>query len=118
VEHGHKRIRIDWRKPGGRVPANTVIVARPSRWGNPFVVLPDLKPGTEIRSGRHTYIAVPTAEEAVRRFREEYMTPDWREAARRELKGKDLACYCKLDEPCHADDEPCHADVLIEIANS
>lgn len=20
-----------------------------------------------------------------------------------ELKGKDLACWCKLDEPCHAD---------------
>jgi hypothetical protein len=28
-----------------------------------------------------------------------------------ELKGKDVACYCKLDEPCHT-------DTLIEIANS
>ena len=27
-----------------------------------------------------------------------------------ELRGKDLACYCPLDEPCHA-------DVLLELAN-
>lgn len=27
-----------------------------------------------------------------------------------ELRGKDLACFCPLDKPCHA-------DVLIEIAN-
>jgi hypothetical protein len=30
---------------------------------------------------------------------------------RRELAGKDLACWCPLDEPCHA-------DVLLLIANS
>jgi hypothetical protein len=29
---------------------------------------------------------------------------------RRELRGRDLACYCPLDGPCHA-------DVLLEIAN-
>ncbi|ETX26587.1 DUF4326 domain-containing protein [Roseivivax isoporae] len=28
----------------------------------------------------------------------------------RELRGKDLACWCPLDQPCHA-------DVLLEIAN-
>jgi hypothetical protein len=32
------------------------------------------------------------------------------EDARRELRGRDLACYCPLDEPCHA-------DVLLEVAN-
>ncbi|MCL2430342.1 MAG: DUF4326 domain-containing protein [Alphaproteobacteria bacterium] len=48
----------------------------------------------------------------MRRFRDEHMTPDRRrEQAKRELKGKDVACYCKLNEPCHA-------DVVIEIANS
>ena len=30
--------------------------------------------------------------------------------ARRELAGKNLACFCALDKPCHA-------DVLLEIAN-
>jgi hypothetical protein len=29
---------------------------------------------------------------------------------RRELAGRDLACWC----PAH---EPCHADVLLEVAN-
>jgi hypothetical protein len=32
------------------------------------------------------------------------------EDARRELRGRDLACYCPLDEPCHA-------DVLLAVAN-
>jgi len=29
----------------------------------------------------------------------------------RELRGKDLACWCPLDQPCHA-------DVLLELANA
>lgn len=29
---------------------------------------------------------------------------------RRELRGKDLVCWCPLDQPCHA-------DVLLELAN-
>jgi hypothetical protein len=33
-----------------------------------------------------------------------------RAAIRRELRGKDLACWCRLGEPCHA-------DVLLELAN-
>jgi hypothetical protein len=84
------------------------IVMRPYRWGNPFVIRPDLAPGSKIND---RYIAVPTDKEAVRRFRDDYMTPARREEARRDLRGKDLACYCNLDAPCHA-------DVLIEIANS
>jgi hypothetical protein len=31
-------------------------------------------------------------------------------AVRRELRGRDLACWCKPGEPCHA-------DVLLELAN-
>jgi len=37
-------------------------------------------------------------------------TPEFRELARRELKGLDLGCYCDLDQPCHA-------DILLRIAN-
>jgi len=100
------------RVKGWRKPPNTVCVTRPSRWENPFKVLPDLPPGTEIRGGPRSrrYIAVPTPEEAVRRFRDEHMTPERREQAKRELRGFDLACYCERDEPCHA-------DVLLAIAN-
>jgi hypothetical protein len=34
----------------------------------------------------------------------------YRERVRRELRGKDLVCWCKPGKPCHA-------DVLLEIAN-
>lgn len=30
---------------------------------------------------------------------------------RHELAGADLACWCRLDQPCHA-------DVLLELANT
>jgi len=33
------------------------------------------------------------------------------DAIRAELRGKNLACFCKLDEPCHA-------DVLLDLANA
>lgn len=36
--------------------------------------------------------------------------PDLVDAARRELAGRDLACWCPLDRPCHA-------GVLLEVAN-
>jgi hypothetical protein len=31
-------------------------------------------------------------------------------ASQQELRGKDLMCFCALDQPCHA-------DVLLELAN-
>ncbi len=37
------------------------------------------------------------------------------EEIRRELAGKDLACWCPLPAPGKSDD--CHAAVLLEVAN-
>jgi hypothetical protein len=37
-------------------------------------------------------------------------TPPSLEEIRRELGGKNLACWCQLDQPCHA-------DVLLDLAN-
>jgi hypothetical protein len=49
------------------------------------------------------------------RLFEEYMLRPEQHEKRRdavaELKGRDLACWCPLDEPCHA-------DVLLRIANA
>jgi hypothetical protein len=50
-------------------------------------------------------------EEALRLFEHVYMTPERRRDARRDLKGKNLACWCPLDQPCHA-------DILLRIANA
>ncbi|QNJ30311.1 hypothetical protein SynA1524_02649 [Synechococcus sp. A15-24] len=50
---------------------------------------------------------------AVDKFRFWLLSPaadDYWEQVRQELKGKDLACWC-------SEDKPCHADLLIQIAN-
>ena len=49
----------------------------------------------------------------MRRYREDLLAGRLAisvEDVERELRGRDLACYCPLDEPCHA-------DVLLELAN-
>jgi hypothetical protein len=80
------------RTKGWKMPPNTVSVCRPGRWGNPFKVGPD-----------------GDAAEVVRRFKAE-MPEFTRWAAVAELRGQNLACWCRLDQPCHA-------DVLLELAN-
>jgi hypothetical protein len=50
---------------------------------------------------------------AVADYRQWIMQPEQahlRDAARTELRGKDLACWCPPDQPCHA-------DVLLALAN-
>lgn len=80
-----------------------VNVARPSRWGNPHRV--GDHPGCDRRRKKHT------AESAVAEF-ERYECRGVERGVKivRELAGKNLACWCPLDSPCHA-------DVLLRIAN-
>ena len=77
------------------MPADVVYVGRPTKWGNPYRV-EDCTDG---------------AKGAVACFRilVEF-EPETIADIQRELKGKRLACWCRLDQPCHA-------DVLAEIAN-
>lgn len=126
-----ERIQLSRRK-GWRKPENTVSVARPSRWGNPFHVakgtvfgLPwgairDYPIGTRFpkRDEYAAYItsSSPTAavEHAVGLFRTYAEVtrrdhPEEFEAWIAPLRGRDLACWCPLDQPCHA-------DVLLELA--
>lgn len=88
------------RTKGWRMPPNTVKVTRPGKYGNPF---------------RVGDFGIPNAAEAVARYREWLdgrvvgpKRPDKEDLA--ELRGKNLACWCKPGKPCHA-------DVLLEIAN-
>lgn len=81
-----------------RLPANAVSVTRPGRWGNPFRV------GLLSEFGD-----VPDAETAVAFYRAS-ITDEFRAEIIRELRGKNLACWC-------APGAVCHADVLLEIAN-
>lgn len=97
------------RTKGWKMPPNTVYVGRGSKWGNPHKVGVSLKRLPDGNFRRMT----PT--DAVATYRDEYL-PYWRWKASEnalcveELRGKNLACWCQLDRPCHA-------DVLLELAN-
>lgn len=84
------------RTAGWRMPPNTVYVGRGTDWGNPF------KAPTNDTMGR-AYAVIMFAG---------YCPPNsaLAEAARRILRGKNLACFCPVDQPCHA-------DILMQLAN-
>jgi hypothetical protein len=85
------------RVKGWRKPANSIVISRPSKWGNPFKI-----------DAEHDRPAV------VSQFREWVKSDDPRAVKMRaeleELRGKDLLCFCPVPGPCHG-------DVLIEMAN-
>jgi hypothetical protein len=99
----------DW-----KMPANTVYVGRPSKWGNPFKV------GDTVANHFGTEFTINTKQEAVNCYKNLILTkinpgfilgqPFLLNADLSELKGKNLACWCK-------EGEVCHADVLLELAN-
>lgn len=74
----------------GRLPPGAVYVGRAaphfprSRYANPFPV------------------KVHGLEESLRLYRQHAESFD-RDRLRAELAGRDLACWCPLDQPCHAD---------------
>jgi hypothetical protein len=75
------------RSKGWKMPPNTVYVGRPTKWGNPYKIGVD-----------------GSREEVIAKYRE------WLKKKLEEdptfldpLKGKDLACWCPLNKPCHAD---------------
>jgi hypothetical protein len=122
-----KRIQLR-RTKGWRMPANSVKVDRSTRWGNPF------RPGEpavvrvfdmiELQINHIPYLEanilltlqVGDSADCLRLFRIYSLarayhlsigdTDPWKE-----LRGKNLACWCPLGKPCHA-------DVLLEIANA
>lgn len=96
------------------MPANCRCVTRPGVFGNPF-------PWTKAREAGYLGTDDELKSFSVALFKE-WLTNNERYAhgqeERRqkllarlpELRGKNLACYCPLDKPCHA-------DVLLEMAN-
>lgn len=92
-----KRIQLR-RTKGWKMPENTVNVARPTRFGNMHRIGPCGVCGVE-----------HTREEAIAEFRAELAEMVC--GPLDELRGKNLACWCPLGQPCHA-------DVLLEMANA
>lgn len=110
------------RTKGWRMPANTVKVTRgkgnAGRWGNPFYVVSEGKAiHTVFFDGLrldHYDSRSAAIEAAVSRFSDWVIDPFEinikRDELVAELRGKNLACWCPLDRPCHA-------DVLLDLAN-
>ncbi|MEI8288632.1 MAG: DUF4326 domain-containing protein [Verrucomicrobiota bacterium] len=99
-----QRIQLS-RKKGFRLPPNTVVVSRPSKWGNPYIV------GNSPSAFCAGVVDVPDAATAVKLFKSLAKSqPAFIAAVKSDLQGKNLACWCKPGSPCHA-------DVLLEIAN-
>ncbi|RFC66467.1 DUF4326 domain-containing protein [Fulvimarina endophytica] len=102
-----KRVQLK-RTKGWRMPPNTVKVTRPGPFGNPFSIA--------FCQAWFQMNYSDARAKAVSLFRE-WVNGDldskWTEAKKPDLsqiRGKNLACFCPLDAPCHA-------DVLLEIAN-
>jgi hypothetical protein len=95
---------------GFRLPPHTRSVARPHPYGNAH------------RVGAMAYPVLPggalapaearlTPELAVASHRNELLaSPEAARAAREDLRGWNLACFCRLDSPCHV-------ETLLQIAN-
>lgn len=103
------------RTRGWKMPPNSIYVGRPTRWGNPAVVY----------SWAHTHLVCrdevlltrcddkrAAMEQAVNYYKDmlNNMSESERDDFISPLRGKNPACWCALDEPCHA-------DILLELAN-
>lgn len=105
------------RTKGWRMPGNTVRVCRPGPWGNPFKVFKGSVNGAEIWSVTTSAGPVPVGSKRdAQELAVKYFVmiadcqPDFVEECRK-LTGKNLACWCAIGDPCHA-------DIILAIANA
>jgi hypothetical protein len=90
------------RAKGWKLPPNTVKVDRATKYGNPFRL--DVRTRFEAVSAFQQWMTIDTCTAGMADRRNALRT------ALPELRGKNLACWCPLDQPCHA-------DVLLDLAN-
>lgn len=84
----------DW-----RMPSNTLYVGRPSRWGNKFTIADEGSAEAAVDMERRDLDKFQCSHPVGFAW---WIAP---------LRGKNLACWCALDKPCHA-------DILLELANA
>lgn len=100
------------RTKGWRMPEGAVYVGRPTKWGNPFRarVPQDEKDGTQAAVCCVWFRRWLSGEDGLGMATTGAGGLALAQAAREELRGKNLACWCPPGISCHA-------DILIEIAN-
>ncbi|GAB4023325.1 DUF4326 domain-containing protein [Spirosoma migulaei] len=123
-----KPIRVQRKRTKGfKLPAGTVCVTRPGKWSNPFTVEEETVAITqkakeagfvpvrpiekqarnEVVTKFHDMIADPYSHHVMPEIRERFI---YMREHLEDLTGKNLACFCSLDQRCHA-------DILLKLAN-
>lgn len=124
------RVQMSRQRPWRTEHPDAVIVDRRTKWGNPFRVYRcpccghwDVRDNNDVTYViDHAVARTVTPDRNGQRYATRkavelfWLDFEWGAgridelAVRAELAGLDLACWCPLDQPCHA-------DVLLEIAN-
>jgi hypothetical protein len=114
------------RTKGWKMPPNTVSVTRPGKWGNPFYLIneegfpwiSDARDKSMPCCNHEAFLLVGSSASGenltwtdarkgvVALFRQQCCDRSFAE-----LRGKNIACWCPTDEPCHG-------DVILELANA
>lgn len=97
-----RRIQLS-RKKGWKLPPNTVVVSRPSKWGNPHSI--GWCPLCGRTHDRQEAVEIHRLEVMANRDAENF------QSAISPLRGKNLACWCAANQECHA-------DILLRLANA
>lgn len=101
-----KPVRVQLsRTKGWRMPPNTVKVDRSTRWGNPFPIEKE----HPWKDAAWSVLQFSFWIDRLEVFPGKHAPPSLAEI-RADLRGKNLACWCKPGATCHA-------DVLMELAN-
>lgn len=97
------------RTRGWKMPEETIYVGRPTKWGNPY----KLNEWTKISGGR---VYIKNLNGTIDWYRDHLMnmlrnSGQTKKEFFKEIREKNLACWCPPDQLCHA-------DILLKIANS
>lgn len=120
------------RTKGWRMPRGAIYVGRPTPWGNPFTVGQQYIWGARwdeierVKVGCMTHLFVKgrdkpgvplikldhalTIDDVLGMYKAHILETAGHRLIRDQLAGKDLCCWCALDQGCHA-------DVLLRLAN-
>jgi hypothetical protein len=98
MTHQPHPLRIQRKRTKGfKLPHGTTCVTRPGRWGNPFETAAEFEDAYR-KVVIHIELMRATA----------HLSPVWSRMIWiveniKQLRGFKLACFCPLDQPCHAD---------------
>ncbi len=120
-----ERLRLSRRK-GYRLPLGAKSVARPSHWGNPFIVWRNQEWYADTYDAAHRRMGDPvrcadnlTARKIATEAFDAALAAGWHRVPTHdeilELRGFSLACWCPLPAPGGID--WCHAAVLLRVGN-